>query len=107
MSTADSRKRWTPERQILFLDALAQTGSVSLAAATAGMSRESAYRLRERRDGALFALLWDEALAFEAVEVHMPPLTDGRLMRLLGNHYRRERGDFANIGAKATERRRG
>jgi hypothetical protein len=53
------------------------------------MSRESAYRLRQRRDGALFAALWDEALAFRPNEAHIPPLTDGRIMRLLGNHFRR------------------
>jgi hypothetical protein len=68
------------------------------------MSRESAYRLRERRDGALFALLWDQALAFQAGEVHIPPLTNGRLMRLLGNHFRRERGDFSAMNEVAKKR---
>lgn len=66
------------------------------------MSRESAYRLRDRREGALFGLLWDHALAPEPPrrEVHLEPLTNGRVMRLLGNAYRRERGDFLNIGAR-------
>jgi hypothetical protein len=91
---------WTAERQLRFIDALAQTRSVSRAAAAAGMSRESAYRLRDRREGALFALLWDRALAFVPTEVHTRPLTDGRIMRLLGNHYRRERGDFCGNPAK-------
>jgi hypothetical protein len=91
---------WTAERQLRFLDALAGTRSVRNAAATAGMSRESAYRLRDRRDGALFGALWHRVLAPEAQpgEVHTGPLTDGRLMRLLGTHYRREHGDFSNIG---------
>lgn len=91
---------WTAKRQLLFLDTLARTRSVSKAAAASGKSRESAYRLRERRDGALFAALWDEALAFRPVEVDIPPLTTGRILRLLGNHFRRERGDFAAIGRK-------
>src|SRR3954462_8865347 len=99
------RDGWTPERQLRFLDALARTRSISKAAAAAGMSRESAYRLRERREGALFAALWDEALAFPPAEVHIPPLTDGRIMRLLGNHFRREYGNFAAIGVKRTESR--
>src|SRR5437763_13121820 len=87
------RDGWTPERQLRFLDALARTRSVVSAAASAGMSRESAYRLRERKDGALFAVLWDRAIAFQQprAEVHIDCLADGRLMRLLGNHYRRER----------------
>ena len=55
------RDGWTPERQLRFLDALARTGSVTRAAAFAGMSRESAYRLRNRRDGALFAAAWGRA----------------------------------------------
>ena len=93
---------WTAERQLRFLDALARTRSVSRAAAAADMSRTSAYHLRERRDGALFAALWDEALAFAPVEVDTPPLTTGRLMRILGNHFRRERGDFVAIGRKRT-----
>lgn len=56
------RDGWTPERQLRFLAALARTRSVTRAAAAAGMSRESAYRLRTRRDGALFAAAWDRAL---------------------------------------------
>jgi hypothetical protein len=93
---------WTAERQLRFLEAISQTRSVSSAAAAAGMSRESAYRLRERRDGTLFAALWDQAIAFqpESNEVHIKSLPAGRLMRLLGNHFRRERGDFVEIGRK-------
>ena len=53
---------WTPERQLRFLDALVATRSVVKAVAAAGMSRESAYRLRNRRESALFAALWDQAL---------------------------------------------
>jgi len=69
MSAPDSPKSpkirrdgWTPERQLRFLNTLARTRSVTRAARAAGMSRESAYRLRARKDGALFAAAWDRAL---------------------------------------------
>ncbi len=86
---------WTPERQLRFLDALTHTRSVTKAAAAVGMSREGAYRLRARSEGALFGALWDRALApvFES-ESHIRPLTDGWLLRLLGNHYRRQTNGF-------------
>jgi hypothetical protein len=98
---------WTAERQLRFLDALSRTRSVTRAAASAGMSRESAYRLCERKEGALFAALWARAVGLQSspAKVHTDSLPDGRLMRLLGNHYRRERGDFLNIGRKGSELR--
>ena len=95
---------WTAERQMHFLDSLGRTRSVTKASAAAGMTRESAYRLRDRCEGALFAALWDRMLE-PRNEVHIPPLTNGRLMRLLGNHYRRESGDFVRI-AQAMQRGR-
>lgn len=54
---------WTLDRQLDFLDALARTRSVSLAARAVGMSREGAYRLRRRAGATLFAAAWDRALA--------------------------------------------
>jgi hypothetical protein len=57
------RDGWTAARQLAFLETLARTRSVSRAAARAGMSRESAYRLRARPAGALFAAAWDRTLA--------------------------------------------
>jgi hypothetical protein len=100
---------WTAERQLRFLDALTSTRSIVKAAAFAGMSRESAYRLRNRSDGALIGALWDRILAPKPQrhEVHNQAPADGRLMRLLGNHYRRERGDFIRIGAQQPEWRGG
>ena len=56
------RDGWTAERQLRFLDMLARTRSVTRAAAAAGLSRKSAYRLRGRADGALFAALWDRVM---------------------------------------------
>jgi len=70
------RDGWTVERQLRFLDALARTRSVTRAAAFAGMSRESAYRLRDRRDGALFAAAWDRALESHKI-VNLPPSQRG------------------------------
>ncbi|MFA9200766.1 MAG: hypothetical protein ACEQR8_06200 [Cypionkella sp.] len=57
------RDGWTPARQAHFIGLLAQTGSVSEAAALVGMRRESAYRLRARPGAAGFAAAWDAALA--------------------------------------------
>lgn len=56
------RDGWTPARQLRFLDALARTRCVTRAAIAAGMSRESAYRLRRRPAAALFAAAWDRAI---------------------------------------------
>ena len=109
MGTPDSTKTpkvrrdgWTAERQLRFLDALARTRSITKAVASVGMSREGAYRLRNRGEGTLFTLLWDRALACDLrpVEIHSQPLTGGQIMRLLGMHYRREREDFASIGSR-------
>ena len=102
------RDGWTPERQLRFLDALERSRSVVKAAAAAGMSRTSAYRLRSRCDG-LFALLWDRAVQGSASspKVHTGAHPDGLLARLLGNHYRRESGDFLTIGSAGTASRAG
>lgn len=103
------RDGWTAARQLRFLDAFVQTRSVAKAAAFAGMSREGAYRFRKRREGALFALLWDRTLqpASGSFEGHIESLSDGRLTRLLGNHYRRESGDFSADQIAETETARG
>lgn len=53
---------WSPYRQRDFLNALARGFSVTRAAAMVGMSRQSAYALRESARGAAFALGWDAAL---------------------------------------------
>lgn len=50
--------RWTPDRQFLFLLVLERTRSPAEAAKAAGMSRESAYRYRQRHPGSLFTLTW-------------------------------------------------
>jgi hypothetical protein len=52
---------WTEEKQRRFIETLADTGLVSVAAKAVGMSRESAYRLRRSAQGAAFARAWDAA----------------------------------------------
>ncbi|MFZ4690095.1 MAG: hypothetical protein ACOYLS_12715 [Polymorphobacter sp.] len=57
------RDGWTPERQLAFIQALADCGTVTAAAARVGMSREAAYRLRRLPEAADFRTAWDAALA--------------------------------------------
>lgn len=101
---------WTPERQARFLAALAATRSVTDAARAVSMSRESAYRLRARDRRGLFAYLWDQALTPAPTgprEGHSRPLTDGQLLRSLGNHFRRESGEFARFASADADARNG
>lgn len=94
-------RRWTTERQIGFLQALEQTGSVTKASASVGMSREGAYRLRARDPRGLFSALWDRTCANAGRPIrkgHACAIGDNSLTRLLGPLYRRKRGDYAAIG---------
>lgn len=56
------RGGWTAEKQGMFLNTLANTGSVALAAVAAGITPRSAYRLRNHPAGAAFARAWEAAL---------------------------------------------
>lgn len=91
---------WTPERQKAFIEALADTGSVSRAAAQVNMSSEGAYYLRRQPGADAFRRAWEAALdygvarmkdiAFErAVEGYLVPMFVGG--RLLG--WRRKYND--------------
>jgi hypothetical protein len=96
---------WTAERQLRFLNALARTGNVRDAAAHARMSRESAYRLRDRREGALFALLWDRILApAPPSEVHIEELSNGRIMRMLERFFGAKAGILPASARKEASR---
>lgn len=53
------RDGWSEVRQCAFLAQLYVTGSVSAAARAVGISRASAYRLRERAGAESFAFAWD------------------------------------------------
>lgn len=55
------RDGWTVERQKGFILRLALGGCVGVAAKGVGMTRRSAYRLRERPGAARFAAAWDRA----------------------------------------------
>jgi hypothetical protein len=57
------RDGWTEEKQRRFIEVLADTGQVRLAAKAVGLSREGAYQLRRSAHGAAFARAWDAARA--------------------------------------------
>ena len=65
-TSADGRSLFTRERQVEFLHALAATGAVRAAAGRAGVSHQTAYRVRLA--DALFRRAWDAALL--AARVH-------------------------------------
>lgn len=50
---------WTAERQMIFIERLAETGTVHAASKSSGLTARSAYRLRAR--SARFAAAWDAA----------------------------------------------
>ena len=54
-------ERWTPAKMADFLRQLSATHSVSAAANSVGMSRQSAYRLRSRLKDEAFDLAWEVA----------------------------------------------
>ncbi|HEX8224761.1 MAG TPA: hypothetical protein VF605_13165 [Allosphingosinicella sp.] len=78
------RDGWTPERQRAFIAALARSGCVGGAAREAGMSRESAYRLRRRRGAEGFAAAWDSIVAARPRGTTHPALVWHRLVRKAG-----------------------
>lgn len=53
---------WTADRQGMFLNTLANTGSVAHAAEAADITPRSAYRLRNHPSGAAFTRAWEAAL---------------------------------------------
>ena len=55
---------WSAEKQIAFIEALAETACVEEACRRVGMSDSSAYQLRRRPCGAAFRHAWDAALDY-------------------------------------------
>ncbi|MBC7985673.1 MAG: hypothetical protein H7X93_03255 [Sphingomonadaceae bacterium] len=53
---------WTGDKQIEFIETLADTGNVRAAAAAVGMTEQSAHRLRRRADADSFDAAWEAAL---------------------------------------------
>ncbi len=60
----DTGRIWTVPKMMRFIDTLANTGSVSVAAKCAGMSRQSAYGLRNKLIDQPFDLAWQAAMEF-------------------------------------------
>jgi hypothetical protein len=52
---------WTEEKQRRFIEVLADTGRVALAAKAVGLSRQAAYELKRSAEGAAFSRAWDAA----------------------------------------------
>ncbi len=71
---------WTPDRQRLFIETLAATASVTEAAQTAGMSVQSAYRLRNDPRADAFRSAW--ALALNAAVRRLQDIAFDRALRL-------------------------
>jgi len=60
------RNGWTPERQKAFIEALADTGCVTRAAAMVNIAQTNAYELRRAPGAEEFRRAWDAVLAFRA-----------------------------------------
>lgn len=89
---------WTVERQKWFILRLALGGCVSVAARGVGMTRKSAYRLRDRPGAQSFAAAWERAQGWgqdRTVDVglergllgeRMPILRNGRVVGEIVRH---------------------
>lgn len=55
---------WTPEKQVAFIEALAECACVTEACERVGQSPSTAYRLRRRVDAYSFRAAWDAALDY-------------------------------------------
>lgn len=78
------RDGWTVERQRAFIASLARTGCVGRAARAAGMSRESAYRLKQREGAWSFTAAWDSILTVRPRGTTHPALVWHRLVKKAG-----------------------
>ena len=87
---APRRHEWTRARIDAFLRELAATGSVSRAARSVGLSRQSAYKLRRRLAGEPFAAAWDEAVADSRLAVPRASFARPSRCPLCGGEPRRD-----------------
>lgn len=69
---------WTAERQIAFIEALAECGCVEEACRRVGMSDSAAYALRRRPCGAPFREAWDAALDYALHRLEQDALSRAR-----------------------------
>lgn len=82
------RDGWTVERQKWFILRLALGGCVSVAARGVGMTRRSAYRLRERPGAESFAAAWDRAQGWgqdRTVDVALERALEGERIPIVRN----------------------
>ena len=108
---------WTAKKQTAFLQMLAATQSVSVAAKAVGMSRQSAYKLRARLDDAPFGAGWRmatqsarnvlvEAALDRAINgVEVPHYWQGELVGTSRRYDERLTALLLNSGALGTARR--
>jgi hypothetical protein len=75
---AERHDGWTPARQREFLEILADTGNVTRAAVSVGMTAQSAWRLRRRADARAFDAAWEAALE-RAMQQLLPTAIDRAL----------------------------
>src|SRR5687768_9753421 len=92
---------WTRPKMVAFLRELAASQSVSQAAKSVGMSRQSAYKLRTRLAGTPFAMAWEVAL-----EAGLQQLAHAVMDRALNGvevpHY--HRGELVGVTRKHDNR---
>ena len=69
---------WTPEKQIAFIHALAETGIVEESCRRVGMSDSAAYGLRRKPVGAAFRQAWDAALDYSLHRLEQDAVTRSR-----------------------------
>ena len=95
------RDGWTPEKQAEFLRQLASTHNVAEAARAVGMTRQSAYKLRNRLKGEPFDIAW--AAAFRR---KYDALAEAALERALGGvevpHF--YKGELIHVSRRYDER---
>ncbi len=72
------RDGWTAERQVAFIEKLADTGSVTAACAHVGMTRQSADRLRRRWAARSFRDAWDAAVDCTYADVELSAVERSR-----------------------------
>lgn len=96
---------WSPQLQCAFLAELYLRGSVAGAAKAVGKSRESAYRLRAKRDAQSFAAAWDHVLgAPGSPPARRTGIADWRKVTLRDLYYRVEIGLWQPVIYRGTMR---
>lgn len=88
---------WTVPKMMRFINVLANTGSVSVAAKCAGMSRQSAYGLRNKLIDQPFDLAWQAAMEFGFQQLAHEALDRALNGTLIPVYYRGEKVDERRV----------